>query len=295
VYTSTFIVTVSNRPSVVRQALAFKAYEIEELADVCFFRPFGAIIAHAARLLGLSPTHLTVVGSAVGIAGGALLYSPGLGFLGFALLILHSIFDSSDGQLARLTGQSTELGRLLDGVAGYVTFTAVYTAIAAGVVRDGGSPLIFGLAALAALSNVAQAQMYDYHRTSYTTIAIKGIAPATVAAPIGPAWAGWLMLWYRRMQLRLIGLHGEVEAAIAARAHQETVSAGDRDRYRRAYYWLVRGWNVLGDNTRFYALGALAWTHRLEWFFVFILVPMNIALAALWLWQRQVDRRFLSV
>ena len=290
-----FTVTLSNRPSVLRQALAFKAYEIEELADVCFFRPLGAIFAHLARWAGLSPTHLTLIGGAAGVAGGALLYEPSLGLLGFSLLILHSIFDSSDGQLARLTGHSTELGRLLDGVAGYATFTAVYSAIAAGVVRDGGSPLIFLAAALAALSNVAQAQMYDYHRTSYMTIAIKGVAPTGAAPPIGPAWAAWLMNVYRRLQRQLIGLHGDVEAAVAARAHQETVSEEDRARYRRAFYWPVRGWNVLGDNTRFYAIGFLAWTHHLEWFFAFVLVPMNVALAALWLWQRRADRRFLCL
>ena len=194
--------------------------------------------------LGLSPTHLTIIGGAAGVAGGALLYEPRLGLLGFALLILHSIFDSSDGQLARLTGQSTELGRLLDGVAGYATFTAVYSAIAAGVVRDGGSPLVFLAAALAALSNVAQAQMYDYHRTSYATIAIKGQVPQPVPSPIGPAWARMAMRAVPRgLQRRLIGLHGDVEAAIAARPHQETVSDEDRARYRRVFYWPVRGWN----------------------------------------------------
>ena len=52
--------TLSNLPSVLQQALAFKAYEIEELADVYFFRPLGAVIAHSAKVLGLTPTHLTL-------------------------------------------------------------------------------------------------------------------------------------------------------------------------------------------------------------------------------------------
>jgi hypothetical protein len=56
----------------------------------------------------------------------------------------------------------------------------------------------------------------------------------------------------------------------------------------------VRGWNLLGDNTRFYAIGVLAWIHHPEWFFIFIVVPMNIALAGLWLWQRRADGRFLA-
>lgn len=289
-----FTVTLSNGPSVLQQALAFKAYEIEELADVYFFRPLGAIIAHTARWVGLTPTHLTILGGASGVVGGALLYDARLGLLAFALLILHGIFDSSDGQLARLTGHSTEFGRLLDGLSGYATYAAVYTAIVAGVIRDGGSPLIILWAVLAAFANAAHAQMYDYHRTLYATIAIKGIAPCGADLPVGPAWANWLMGLYQRLQRRLIGLHGDVAAAIAARSHQESVSDADRSRYRRLFYWPVRGWNVLGDNTRFYAIGLLAWTHHLEWFFAFILVPMNLALAALWLWQWRVDRNFLS-
>ena len=48
----------------------------------------------------------------VGITGGALLYGERLGLLGFALLIIYSIFDSADGQLARLTARVTELGRV---------------------------------------------------------------------------------------------------------------------------------------------------------------------------------------
>lgn len=292
---NSFIVTPSNGPSVLRQALAFKAYEIEELADVYFFRPLGAILAHTARWVGLTPTHLTILGGTIGVVGGALLYDPRLGLLAFALLIFHSIFDSSDGQLARLTGHSTELGRLLDGLAGYATHAAMYTAIVASDIRDGGSSLIVLWAVLAAFSNVAQAQLYDYHRTSYMTIAIKGIAPRGADVPAGPAWAGSLMQLYQRLQRRLVGLHGDVEAAIAARSPRGTVSDANRSRYRRLFYWPVRGWNVLGDNTRFYAIGLLAWTHHLEWFVVFVLVPMNIAFAALWLWQRRVDRRFLVI
>ena len=68
----------------------------------------------------------------IGIAGGALLYNERLGFLAFALLILYSILDSADGQLARMTGQVTELGRVLDGVGGYLTHAAIYIAIVGG-------------------------------------------------------------------------------------------------------------------------------------------------------------------
>ena len=50
----------------------------------------------------------------------------------------------------------------------------------------------------------------------------------------------------------------------------------------------------MGDNTRFYAIGVLVWCHRLEWYFSFVLLPMNAAFAVLWLWQARADRRFLA-
>ena len=86
----------------------------------------------------------------------------------------------------------------------------------------------------------------------------------------------------------------DVESVIAARSTAGVVNPDDRLRYRECFYPVVRGWNLLGDNTRFYAIGVLAWFHRLDLFFVFILVPMNIALLGLWLWQRSADRKFLA-
>lgn len=279
----------------IHDALAFKAYEIEELADVYFFRPLGALIAHAARFLRLTPNQLTVAGGAVGIAAGALLYDERLGLVGFALLMLHGIVDSSDGQLARMTGQTSELGRILDGIGGYATHAAVYVAIIAGYVSRGGRPSIAGWAVLAGAANAAQAQMYDYHRTSYITIVVKGRSPREEGAGVDAAWALRLFCGYLWLQRRLIGLHGRVEAAIAGRSPGGAVSDHDRARYRAVFYRPVRGWNLLGDNTRFYAIGVLAWLHHLEWFFVLILLPMNVALGVLWCWQRRADRRFLAL
>jgi hypothetical protein len=96
------------------------------------------------------------------------------------------------------------------------------------------------------------------------------------------------------MQRRLAGLHPRVEQAAANRARSGSIRDVDRALYRRCFYWPVRGWNVMGDNTRFYAIGVLAWLGRIEWFLLFELVPMNLALLGLWLWQRDADRRFLE-
>ena len=285
--------TLPAEPRVPPNTLAYKAYEIEELADLYFFRPVGARVARAAQILGLSPTHVTLVGGAIGIAAGSLLYDERLGLIAFALLVVHSVVDSADGQLARMTGQVTELGRILDGVGGYMTHAAIYIAIVAGFIGRGGSVSIIWLALLSAIANTAHAQLYDYFRNSYASIAINGVVPRGHHATTLLPWARGLLRAYETVQRRLTGIHGRVETDIATRSPRGTVSDADRARYRACFYWPVRGWNFLGDNTRFYAVGVLAWIHHLEWFFAFVLIPMNVALAALWIWQRRADRRFL--
>ncbi len=72
------------------------------------------------------------------------------------------------------------------------------------------------------------------------------------------------------------------------------VTDEDRLSYRDHFYAVMRGWNFLGDNTRFYAIGLLALFHRIDLYFAFILLPMNLAFIALWLWQRRADQRFLA-
>ena len=113
-------------------ALAFKAYEIEELQDIVFFRPAGILFAQAARALRLTPNALTIGGALIGIGGGALFYFENLGWPAFGLLVLHGVLDSSDGQLARMTGRTSEIGRMLDGLSGYLTHAVMYIAIEIG-------------------------------------------------------------------------------------------------------------------------------------------------------------------
>jgi hypothetical protein len=276
-------------------ALAFKAYEIEELADVYFFRPLGAVIAYLSRSVGISPNALTVLGGIVGAIGGALLYREPLSGVAFVLLILHGVIDSADGQLARLTGRISELGRILDGMGGYATHAAAYLAIAGGHVARGGDSSIWGWMIAAGICNAAQAQMYDYHRTLYATVVTRKQAPQPWS-PAVPGWARVIARGYDTVQRSLIGAHADVEAALRSRSTGSSgqVAESDRQRYRQCFYWPVRGWNLLGDNTRFYAIGVLLLLHHIDWFFFFILAPMNIALVVLWLWQRRADGRFLN-
>ncbi|HSV63040.1 MAG TPA: CDP-alcohol phosphatidyltransferase family protein [Chthoniobacterales bacterium] len=273
--------------------LALKSAEIEELTDLHFFRPVGLVVARAGRALGLTPIGLTVIAAIIGIAGGTLLYDDRLGLFGFALLILHSILDSADGQLARLTGKVTELGRALDGLSGYATHVAIYLAIGFGLFHRGSPATIFIWMLFAGIATAIHAGMYDYHRHIYIAVVSDARVPSHEPRNIPPP-IGWLFLIYLGLQRWLIGKHADVEGALASRSSGGQVRDEDRSRYRESFYPLVRGWNFLGDNTRFFVIGVLVLLHRIDLFFGFVLVLMNLVFAGLWLWQRNADRRFLA-
>lgn len=269
--------------------LAFKAREIEELVDIYFFRRLGIVFAYLGKWLGLSPTMVTFGAMFAGAIGGALLAWPAYAAAGVVLLIMHGVLDSSDGQLARMTGRTSEFGRVMDGVAGYVTHIAMYLGILVAAWSRGGWWLV-ALAVVAGLSTITHAQMYDYHRTTYASFVLKGIAPPAVAGEPH----GGLLGFYEGMQRTLAGLHPTVERRMAERAIGGVVRDEDRALYRHCFYRPVRGWNAMGDNLRRLSIALAVWAGRPEWFIYAELVPVNALCLGLWLLQRRADQRCLA-
>lgn len=108
---------------------SLKMPEVEEKYDIYFSRFLGFYIARVASKLHLTPTNITVLSMISGLIGGSLLYfqeTLWITILGSFLLTLAGLFDSADGQLARMTGQSTEFGRILDGTVDTIVFIACY-------------------------------------------------------------------------------------------------------------------------------------------------------------------------
>ena len=52
-----------------------------------------------------------------------------LNLVAIVLLMIADIFDCTDGQLARMTGKKSPLGRILDGAAGFTWFVPIYLAM----------------------------------------------------------------------------------------------------------------------------------------------------------------------
>jgi hypothetical protein len=146
---------------------SLKSIETENYLDRWFYRPVGFLIAHALRDTRITPNQITVISIFVGAAAGPLFYYNSLkqSISGITILIVANILDCVDGQLARLTGIKSKIGRILDGFAGDIWFTLIYVFLALRLENEYGTWLFFIPALLSGVSHLIQANITDYYKT----------------------------------------------------------------------------------------------------------------------------------
>jgi len=145
---------------------SLKAIEIENFLDRYFYRPVAFRIALALRHTSITPNMVTIVSIIVGMTAGSRFYYSDIysNLAGVLLLVLANTLDCVDGQLARLTGIKSKIGRILDGFAGDLWFATAYISICLRLMNEGWPAWIFLLAVLSGYSHSRQAAMADYFK-----------------------------------------------------------------------------------------------------------------------------------
>jgi phosphatidylglycerophosphate synthase len=160
---------------------SLKSMDTEEHIDLWFYRPLGFAWAVLFAKLGISPNIVTIASIFLGVGGGILLYFGAepliwLNYVGIFLIIWANTYDSADGQLARITKQYSQIGRILDGVSGDLWFFAIYFALVFRELHFGDAWLgdffqqsqnhwiIWTIAIAAGVSHALQCAMADYYR-----------------------------------------------------------------------------------------------------------------------------------
>lgn len=169
------------RRSLRRQYLdSLKSSDTEEHIDLWFYRPIGFAWALLFRRLGISPNAVTIASIFIGTAAGVMFYFTEwwATLAGILLLVWANSFDSADGQLARMTGNYSRLGRILDGLSGDFWFASIYIAICLRSVHtvpffETHNWVIWTLAVLAGICHGKQAALADYYRQMHLRL-LKG-------------------------------------------------------------------------------------------------------------------------
>ena len=239
--------------------LSHKGRAVEEWLDLRFFRPAGIRVARALLGTGVSADQVTLWSLAIGLVAGHLFAyrDRWTNAIGFALFIVSDIFDSADGQLARLRGTSTRFGRALDGISDNLRFLNLYCHLLYRLIRAGtwwpGATL---LVALAGLAHAYQSAAVDFVRNAFLAIGIgdrgeldlpEDLAPGRRArrssSPARPGWCdccGGGTCPTRSAPSTASARRGSCRCAVGwARTSGSSCSAppGSRDAWPRSFGW----------------------------------------------------------
>ena len=144
--------------------------EIIEPVNRYLHNPLAAGFVQLLKATSVTPNQVTYFSVFVGLVSA---YTFSIGtlqafFFAGILLEIVLILDCVDGQLARAKGCSSDLGRLLDGIAGYVIYLSVLTGIMIGIDKEHISLVVFGLITI--MRGIA----YDYCKLTIITTIQKG-------------------------------------------------------------------------------------------------------------------------
>ncbi|MDQ7040948.1 MAG: CDP-alcohol phosphatidyltransferase family protein [Rhodothermus sp.] len=283
---------------------AWRTPEIEEPTNRYVIHPLSWALVQRLARWGVHPNTVSLVGLALG-AGAAVAYYHYTSWvacvLGFVLMVGWHVMDGADGQLARLTGRTSEIGKVLDGLCDHGTFVLIYISLALAT-YPGAGWIAWALAVSAGISHMIQASTYEFQRQAYdywvhNKQQAKPITPEafreTMARKQGLArWMGRLYLVYLRVQYGAgaadPALMQLLEKALDRLSYPEKV----RQMYRFVHRPLVRRWAVMSSNYRTLAIFVACLYGRPLAFFVFELVGLNLIYLVLIIQQRLRNRRF---
>ena len=144
--------------------------ELAEPINLHINEPIAKKIVGVLKDTFITPNQVTYLSVLVGFASG---YSFSQGnsissVFGGLLLELTLILDCVDGQLARAKNMASDLGRLIDGIAGYFAYLAVVYGIISGYPNFSTEVIVI------AVFTILRAVSYDYCKQTMGMMALKG-------------------------------------------------------------------------------------------------------------------------
>lgn len=280
---------------------ASKGPVVEEWADRRFFRPLGWRLATALLPTRISADAVTFASLVLGVLAGHLFWyrSAWVNAGGVLLFILSDVLDSADGQLARLRGTSTRMGRILDGLADTGRFVSLYGHLGARLYVTGHGWGGAALALAALLSHSYQAAAADYIRQAYLYFAVGSGSeldiPEQAPPPEHPSmWSrisAWIYGDYVRRQAWLFPQTTALARALAGR----DVPASLRRSWAERQRWVVQGCALIAQNIRFVLLALTAVPHWPAAYCWIVVGPLNLLLLALIFAHERVPRLCIAV
>lgn len=294
---------------------SLKSFDTEEHIDLAFYRPLGFAWAYLFRKIGVTPNAVTVASIFLGVGAGVCFYFDNIwiSVLGIFLLVWANTFDSCDGQLARLTGSYSPLGRILDGLSGDLWFLAIYIAVCLhenhfSVFFGEHAWLIWAIAAAAGICHGKQAAMADYYR-QFHLFHVKGREGSELDSASDLEKRLTALSWghdfWRKITLTFYTKYTanqeawtpwmqKLRRALAEKYPDGQIPAAYREKFRAASRPLMKYTNILTFNWRSIVLFITVLAGQPWLYFVFELTVLNILLIYMVRRHETICRSFLA-
>lgn len=179
---------------------------IEEFTNRVIIHRISNLLVSFFASLGVHPNMVSLLGFIAGF-GAAYCYlqtpaTPEMAWSGLFAMIMWHIFDGTDGKLARYTGKSSAIGKVIDGIADYAVFVIVYIALMLLMWDSWGWGGVV-LSVAAGVSHAAQAAKYEAGREIYHALILdKHVSDSSDTKAEGGIGAlfGWMQDAYEKAQ-----------------------------------------------------------------------------------------------
>ena len=269
-----------------------KSLDTEEWLDIHFTRPLGLLWAKFFNYFDIHPNVVTVLSIILGVGAGICFYFEDIyiTILGIFLLVWANLYDSCDGQLARMTGKKTRLGRVLDGFAGDAWFFTIYFAISLRLTPEWGI-WIWVLASFSGLvCHAKQCQLADYYRNIHLFF-LKGENGSeldnsdklseefrSLSWKHNFIWKLFLFFYrnYTNSQESLTPNFQRLKATLKEKYEGQALPSALCEDFRRGSLPLMKWANILTFNTRAIVLYIVLLVGMPWIYFIFELTVMNV-------------------
>lgn len=271
---------------------SLKLPEAEEVFDLIFYRPVAFVLVKLIYRFPVTPNQVTMLSMFAGLVA-AWYFSVGTAaamIWGACWYAIANILDCSDGQLARLQNSGLLLGRVVDGVADYVSSTAIFLGIGFGLVGNGQSTWWFVIAA--GVSSALHAIFFDHYQSEFisTVRAEKNFLEREVERftaeirRMKEEHRDGVKVFFLKLYLRYLSL----QKRSSTKNHD---FAFEPMQYRERNLLMIRCWSLLGPTTNRTVLIVCALTGRVDLFLWIVTTIGNVWLVACFLMQRRIHRK----
>ncbi len=269
---------------------SLKMAEAEEILDLIFYRPIAFVLVKLIYRLPITPNQMTYAALVAGIIS-AVQFGRGTetGFLwGAVWYVIANVLDCGDGMLARLQKSGTPLGRLVDGVVDWLSSVAIFYGLGMGMSAYFGNPLYWLLAIAAGVLSGYHAMVFDKRQQEYIAAARGEHNFAEREQEKAQRERSETRSPFRRLVLSAYLWYMKVQQG-SHRSEQPVQCTPSR--YREQSKRIMRWWTWLGPTTNRTLLMIAGIAARPDWFCWLVIIPANIYLAGMVVWQRKVSRR----